>query len=127
MKDHGDHWDEPARCGRCGQERSTHDDGECETVTRIYKKPAVKAETPPAHTPAPWELDQERNQIWKGDTLIAERGALSPENVAFIVRACNNFEKILNALEQVQIIVDSQGGMDRLGVAIAKVIEEAKQ
>jgi hypothetical protein len=37
---HGDHWDEPARCGRCGQERGTHDDGECSAVTRIYREPA---------------------------------------------------------------------------------------
>jgi hypothetical protein len=30
----GDHWDEPARCSRCGQERSTHDDGLCEGIKR---------------------------------------------------------------------------------------------
>lgn len=48
-------------------------------------------------------------------------------DAAFIVRACNNFDKMLNALKQVQIIVDAQGGADRLGIAIAKVIEEAQQ
>lgn len=36
----GDHWDEPARCGRCGQERSTHDDGECQGVMRSMSQAA---------------------------------------------------------------------------------------
>ena len=31
---YGDHWSEPARCSRCGQEKGTHDDGECVGVQR---------------------------------------------------------------------------------------------
>ena len=44
-----------------------------------------------------------------------------------IVRALNNYEPMLNALKQVQIIVDAQGGLDRLGVAIAKIIARAEE
>lgn len=36
MKDSADHWDEPARCRICGQEKSTHDDGEHASVRRAY-------------------------------------------------------------------------------------------
>lgn len=31
---YGDHFDEPARCHKCDQPRSTHDDGECSAVGR---------------------------------------------------------------------------------------------
>lgn len=37
---YGDHWSEPARCHRCGQERSTHDDGFCEVTLRVFSMPA---------------------------------------------------------------------------------------
>ncbi len=42
---YGDHWDEPARCSMCGQERGTHDDGECTAAqarTRLFLAQRVK-------------------------------------------------------------------------------------
>lgn len=43
----GDHWDEPARCRRCGQPYGTHDDGECEATRRSMMFPAKpKAKKP---------------------------------------------------------------------------------
>jgi hypothetical protein len=41
----GDHWSEPARCHRCGAERSTHDDGYCEAIVRVFSLPAKKRVT----------------------------------------------------------------------------------
>jgi len=37
---YGDSWSEPAKCGKCGQERSTHDDAFCEGVLRSASVPA---------------------------------------------------------------------------------------
>lgn len=88
-----------------------------------------------SHTPTPWKVEEGINNdqfISNDEDVICSLHGLSDyetrqQNAEFIVRACNNFQKILDALEQVQIIVDSEGGMDRLGIAIAKVIEEAKK
>jgi hypothetical protein len=92
------------------------------------------------HSPTPWQTEI----VDKTTIAITRRNPLNPHNngksglaivvgtnreanAAFIVKACNHFQKMLDALKQVQIIVDSQGGMDRIGIALAKMIQEAEK
>ena len=54
----GDHWDEPARCHKCGQERSTHDDGECAGVIRSMSQASIKFQ--PIQRPPNWQQIADR-------------------------------------------------------------------
>lgn len=98
----------------------------------------MKSKTEAKHSPTPWSLTtygisacSDSDDKFKVVFAVepSQVGSLeeAKANAAFIVRAVNNFQPMLDALKQLQIIVDAQDNMDRLGIMLAKVIQKAEK
>lgn len=74
---YGDHWSEPARCGRCGQERSTHDDGYCSGVVRSCAQPAARRTESPVLT-HDQAVEVMRSRGWDSIKLLGRTWVVGP-------------------------------------------------
>ena len=86
-----------------------------ETDGSIWQRP-VK----PAHTPTPWEIRHYDGPLIQGNVLSTGEKDLAilncgKEDAAFIVRACNNFEPLLQAAKDLIQQVGNVGAHQCVG------------
>ena len=87
------------------------------------------------HTPTPWSVDDTRLGIMAGyqsiaqtfrdrSKTIADREAEAQANAAFIVRACNAHEQLVEALKQTADTLWNLADKFPLGSAVRNTLED---